>query len=323
MAHDVLAAKLELSRLDVEEALAQVGVADEVVSARLLEGGLLNSNYGVEVASGRRLLLRCYPEARDMGEIGFEVEVVARLNAANFKTPALVSETVGIIKKRPFVVMDYIDGSTLAEADLSDSLSSMAGELQAELHNCLDGFKPSSVKPRHDVAYIRSLIAESVDAVDANSAETLTALVARVWDEVGSQEEWGPPTGVVHADFYVENLIRVGDGSLFVIDFDDSYYGTQMFDAAIGAMEFSALDTGLFSLDRYAIFLNAYNAWRVGGGVIDKSQLRSALLLNCVRFLCYTAPLTLEDGMGLEDNPYALRIHQLLSMPDDLGLVVR
>jgi Ser/Thr protein kinase RdoA (MazF antagonist) len=197
--------------------------------------------------------------------------------------------------------MEYLEGRTLGEEDLSDDLAREAGDLLRRFHSSLSGFRPRASKDRHDVAYIRALLDETAATLDAAEREDLDEVREAVLAAVG-REEWADEAlGVVHADYYVENLIRMANGTLALIDFDDSYYGTQLFDVAIGAMEFAVREDQTLDSIRLDGFLDGY------GYRDDNRKLLRAMTLNCLRFLCYTLPLTRDAGGGVRDNAYAKR----------------
>lgn len=313
MAHDVLAAKLQLSVDDVRIPLLDFNA--EVRSIRLLSGGLLNSNFRVDLAIGPALL-RVYPEGRNIEEIRFEIEVLERLAGSTCKAPVpLAGGKIGSVRGRPFVLLSFLPGRTLQEEDIDERLCVDAGALLGRLHSALNGLSPKSTKPRHDIGYIADLIEETAASVALDNARKLEQLSKIVWDHVGGRDEWGPADGIVHGDYYVENLIRDPSGDLAVVDFDDAYYGTIAFDVAIGAMEFAAKSDQRIDPIRSARFVQAYTR-AAGRSPLAPDEMRRAMLINCLRFLCYTLPLTFDAGERFDDNPYAIRIGRLLE-PDD------
>ena len=316
MAHDVLAAKLSVTVAEVREALGpQYG--SQVAKVELLSGGLLNSNFIVS-GEGFRALLRVYPENRNVDEIHFEMETLKALVGSECRVPEVLNGgQIGLVKGRPFILLEFLDGKTLSDDDLSLGLAGEAGEMLGHFHAALRGFVPTHHKGRHDISYIVDLLIETQESVGGEGAEVLAEYAERVWQATGDADEWGEPDGVVHADYYVENLIRLNGGTLALIDFDDSYYGSTFFDVAIGAMEFSARDDQSLDKARLDAFINRYKA--VDSHLLHPfERLKDAMMVNCLRFLCYTAPLTLDEGDDLRQNPYVQRIDVLLSVDSKL-----
>jgi len=118
----------------------------------------------------------------------------------------------------------------------------------------------------------------------------------------------------VHADIYPGNIIVDSAGRLAaVIDFDDCYWGTMLFDLAIVTMAFSFTGPCHDDWGRARLTVDAYEAVR---GAVDPENLYLAMVLNCVRFYVYTLPLTRADGLSAGENPFARRAEHLLASPN-------
>jgi len=253
--HDLLTAKLEVSLEDLARPFGEMGLSP--LSVHRISGGLLNSNFRVQVAQGP-ILLRVYPPSRDPGEIRFETEALDALAASPCRAPQTVAGgEIGELNGRPFVLLEFIEGRPLREEDIDDALCADAGRLLGTMHHAFDGFRPREHKPRNDVVYIAELADRTAHTLNGPDAAALRAAAEKVFGAVGGRCEWGPADSVVHGDYYVENLIREPTGGLAVVDFDDAYYGTAAFDLAIGAMEFATHPTQSLDPQRLDLFLEA------------------------------------------------------------------
>jgi homoserine kinase type II len=309
MGHDVLAAKFEPTLAEAQAAVKDM-LDGEILELSPVSGGLLNSNIRLRL-TGKDALMRAYPQVRDPAEIAFEVDVLSVLTDSECRVPGVLGEgKIGWIRERPFILLEFLDGRTLEENDIDVMLAGEAGALLGRFHEESRGVAATDVKERGDVGYIHGLLEETMDGLTPDRRRLVGECADRVWAQVGTAE-WGAPDGVVHADYYVETLIRLEDGTLALIDFDDAYYGTTFFDVAIGAMEFAANESQDLDHERLSAFLESYRVIRPTTDY-PYDRLYDAMLINCLRFLCYTLPLTLSEGDEVASNPYYMRIQHLL-----------
>jgi Ser/Thr protein kinase RdoA (MazF antagonist) len=125
------------------------------------------------------------------------------------------------------------------------------------------------------------------------------------------------PKGLVHGDFFFENVLSSHGMLAGVIDFGDVYYGSLVMDIAIGSMEFAMKEGEVWDFDLHEQFLAANKGWLVAHN-ISFDLFHDVLLANCARFiahLCHLRQDELEKNncpegeIDLADIPYVARFY--------------
>lgn len=301
----------------VERALGSYAIT-EIRDLRLCANGIINTNYVVQTEDSV-YLLRIYNEDRDLEGILFEISILEYLSQAGFIVQRPIQNTageyLGLLEGREFVLLQYIEGEVLAQADINPTLCFQVGVRLAEMENLLDGFIPKGHKPDADYPLIKDLALKNLDRLSKLGAEG-----KRVAEELRS--DWyeveklfrnpGLSKGVVHADIYYQNVI-VRDGELVgFIDFDDSYWGVRFYDLALVLMEFSIKQEGSMEMELLEALLSGYQQKRQLLKE-ERSLLYDAMRFLCFKFLGYTAELDEFAGKLLLTNGY---IHRLVYFRD-------
>ncbi|MFB1479874.1 homoserine kinase [Corallococcus sp. RDP092CA] len=296
----------------VAEALEGYGLG-KVKRLRLCANGIINTNYAVETERGV-YLLRIYNQERDRAGIEFELSILEHLSRSGFIVQRPFADArgnhLGSVAGRAFVVLQFIEGEVLAQADIAPKLCVQVGARLAEMENLLDGFTPKGGKPNADYPLIEKLALKNLARLRAlgPEGEEVARELQGDWDALGPVfRDIGLPRGVVHADLYYQNVI-VRNGELVgFIDFDDSYWGVRFYDLALVMMEFSIKQEGSMELELVESLLTGYLRQR------KVSPEERALLFDAMRFLCfkflgYTAELEEFQGEKLLTNGYIERL---------------
>lgn len=276
------------------------------VSWQLLKGGLINTSVKVSSATNS-YLLRVYPVERTLPEIEFEMSTLLPLNELHLPVQkpllALDGEIVSREEDRYFVFLDFIDGAVIEQP--YDKIAVQIGTFIAQLHTGLKDFTPQGEKQPADIQFIDSEMSRLKESIPGQSDICDSWIMLR--DALGSPEL---EKGVVHADIHPGNVVVSEDGDLKgVIDFDDCYYGSILFDLSIAAMSFSFESACKPNWNRAAKVVHAYEDER---SKVDYRLLYWSMTVNCFRFYVYTVPLTLQDGFEALENPYFKRAHFLM-----------
>jgi homoserine kinase type II len=274
----------------------------------VLSGGLINTNIEVATDHGP-VLLRVYVGERTRPEVEFEMSVLERLSGHGLQVQrprrTRGGELVGSFDDRQYAVLDFVLGHTMEEDGLNDELSTAIGTFVGRMHAALEGFEPLGSKPDADVEFIdRELVKIAEIEAGWNGVQDL-------WPQVRDYFRYRDlQQGVVHADIYPGNII-VDDSERLsaVIDFDDCYWGTILFDLSIAAMAFSFKGASGDDWRRAWLTIEAYCKVR---GAVELDDVYWGMIANCVRFYVYTLPLTRGEGLPAWDNPFAIRAQRLL-----------
>ncbi len=197
-----------------------------------LSGGASRETWSftaVAGSAGRRMILRRDPPGALREGMALEGRLLAAAAKAGVPVPGLVAASDDpAVLGTPFLIMEHVDGETIARRILRDAefeparglLAGQCGEILARLH----AIDPDEV--------------EGLDAIDPlqHYRETLDGLgqahptfeLALRWLEANR-----PPCGpdaVVHGDFRLGNLIVGPDGVRSVLDWELSHRGDPMED---------------------------------------------------------------------------------------------
>lgn len=125
--------------LQIAEVLAAAGIRESARNVELLAGGLVNSNYRLDLSGGEALVLRLYD--RDDSACAREAALL-KLVSGKVPVPAVVhTEPRGFGTLPPLMLLTYIDGislrelkRTLADEDLGPP-ARVVGQVLARIHD--------------------------------------------------------------------------------------------------------------------------------------------------------------------------------------------
>lgn len=162
-----------------------------------------------------------------------EFKLLTALHAAGLPVPQpYFVDASGKIFDTPYIVAEFIDGETdFAPQNLDDFLRQMASVL-AQIHR-LD-------LAQHDLSFLPSRD-ESISGWLKNPPATLDDSLqeSRIRDTLGSAWRFPNmnPTGLLHGDFWVGNLLWKSGGLVAVVDWEDASLGDPLSDLAVSRLE--------------------------------------------------------------------------------------
>ena len=278
------------------------------------EEGLIASNFFVETAERGKIVIR----ANELGEntsIGFEVRALDFLAQHDAPVPTVIPFTDNAIEKhlagKRVIAYVPIEGDTLSADELnSPALASEAGNLLGRIIEPSEQYSPVEDEPDGDVTFIRGITEDFLTRYpDLKDARFFNQALSDLSSEDFADALKKSPQGIVHADFFYENIIK-RDGKLVgVIDFGDAYYGALVTDIAIGAMEFSVLEGDeQWKPELFEAFLGPHAEW-LRNNNISFDTFQNVLLINCLRFAVYTLGFEREDDplSPVDQNRYVQR----------------
>ncbi|HEX3905476.1 MAG TPA: homoserine kinase [Polyangia bacterium] len=200
--------------------------------------GTINTNVRVETDAGP-LFLRVN-EGKSLDDVGREAAIVAHVAARGVPTPVpLVSTT-----SQPFVLWQeqivslfpWVPGRTLERAELTAGHAAAVGRALANLHRAGADFadrRPGRYEPEEierRLAGLRGLARpELAPAVTILTVE-LGALLRERTPSL--------PTGLIHGDLFVDNVLFAGDALAALLDFEQASWGRLGYDLAVTVLAF-------------------------------------------------------------------------------------
>jgi homoserine kinase type II len=202
--------------------------------------GTVNTNVRVETGHGR-LFLRVN-EGKSEDDVWREADIVSYAHAHGVSTPPPFRQPDG---DAPFVIWQgervslfpWVEGRTLARAELTPAHAAAVGAALARLHLAMDGFadqRPGRYEADEiDVRLAR--VAALARPELAQAVATLTPELARLHAE----RVPGVPMGIIHGDLFVDNVMFDAAGTLTaLIDFEQASWGRLVYDVAVTTLAF-------------------------------------------------------------------------------------
>ncbi|MFD0915939.1 homoserine kinase [Pseudahrensia aquimaris] len=254
-----------------------------LVSCKGIAEGVENSNFLLQTEQGM-FILTLYEKRVAAHDLPFFIGLMDHLAHKGFVCPLPVrmknGDALGELSGRPAAIVTFLEGMGVKEP--SADHCRMAGETLARLHlageefairrkNALD---PSGWRPLAQNAGARA------DAVEPG----LAALIA---DEMAFHDAHWPtdlPTGVIHADFFKDNVFFLNDALSGVIDFYFACNDMFAYDLAITVNAWCFDGALRFESDKAKAMIEGYQSVRMLG---DAEKLAFGTLCRgaALRFL--------------------------------------
>lgn len=260
MVKGCVAVYTDLSPADLAALLA----AYDLGEARTLTGvaeGVENSNFRLETDAGHWFLTVFEKRVRE-ADLPFFLELMRHLSARGFPCPAPAPDRRGRllarVRGKPAVIVTLMPGTAARRPNSRQCRS--AGEGLARLHLCGDGF---SLKRANDLgqpawgaqfAVLRTAAERLKPGLAAEIDEDLSAL-ALAWPR-------DLPTGVIHADFFPDNVFFSGDRFAAAIDFYFACTDAFAYDLAVCLNAWCFETDGGFNLTHARAFVAGYESRR-------------------------------------------------------------
>lgn len=308
--------KIELSIRDVERVLWACGLSP-TGDPEAVGGGRIANNILIKTTQLGDVIVRAYPFAYGDAKIRFEVDTLQHLSERGCDVPRpirLVRERSGhqAIYTTPDVqifLYQALPGSTLQQSELSPKVATAAGRALAKILPHAASFTPADLVPQGDLGFIAGLLRAAKERDENLAINPIVAeMEAILSDGTLARALAKCSHGVVHADYFFENILADGERSAVtgILDFGDAYYGSIINDVVIGAMEFAVSVDESWNLDSFDLFVRECRAWLVKER-LSADLMRRLLLANCIRFGIYTLPFSNAEGIPTSANRYLKR----------------
>lgn len=286
------------------------------------ENGRIASNVCINTRELGYVMLRFYPEGcqeekTETGNVDFEIEALHYLSSNNIPVPTPLSFGLDRYKweENGIKVFAYslLPGKALKVTDLSNEIATQCSNLLKSMIKVSEHYHPSKEAPEGDLEYFLKIHQILVGRnSQLKSSPELKEMVEFTGKVIQKGEVSKTPRGIVHADFFFENILKESNGKLSAIDFGDAYYGLLVMDIVIGSMEFCVLEDMSWDLDMFKSFLVPHSEW-LKKNKISSEMFHDLLAANCLRFAVYTMPNTLEANESVSENPYVIRFFKLMT----------
>lgn len=240
-----------VARYDIGQPIAFKGIAE----------GVSNSNFFLQTTRDR-YILTVYEARAPREDLPFFIGLMDHLAGRGFACPRPVRMKDGAalaeIAGKPAALVSYLDGISVKKPSAAHCAA--AGRALAELHRAGDGF--AMVRPNPlSVSGWRPL----AEASGARAERISPGLSRRIADEVAVHEASWPsdlPAGVIHADFFADNVFFIGPACSGVIDFYFAANDAYAYDLAIALNAWCFEPDASFNLTKGQALLGGYEAVR-------------------------------------------------------------
>jgi len=282
------------------------------------------------------VLFRCYPAESNKAALGYGTEQAKfELRTLNFlaqkgtptpKPIKFASNNTYAIEDKEWLVFAYPieEGVTLEQIDLNQAVAEEAGNLLSEIIKTSETYIPVGDEPNGDIEYIESILNNFIKRrMDMAKEPIFKEMFNHLSSPRLHRELTTTPKGLVHGDFFFENVLSRDGHLIGIIDFGDAYHGYLLMDVVIGSMEFSMKIGEEWDHDLHESFLRANKTW-LRKNDISFDLFHDVLLANCIRFTAHLSNLaqdeleksgTPQELINLNENPYVRRFY-LFQKPD-------
>jgi homoserine kinase type II len=240
-----------IARYDIGEPIAFKGIAE----------GVSNSNFFLQTTRDR-YILTVYESRAPREDLPFFIGLMDHLAHRGFDCPQPIRMTDGgalaDIAGKPAALVSYLDGLSVKKPSAAHCLA--AGRALAELHRAGEGFGMTRPNPLAVCGW-RPLAEASGERAERISP----GLSRRIADELAFHEaHWpaGLPSGVIHADFFADNVFFIGPRCSGVIDFYFAANDAYAFDLAIALNAWCFEPDISFNLTKGEALLAGYQSVR-------------------------------------------------------------
>lgn len=310
-----------LNRIIEDLGLTQIG------SPKTTNEGRIASNFILLTKEKGEILIRSYPVSYPQDQIFREINSLLFFSKQKIPVPNILlfqdGEKLKCYANQWVFAYQMIDGESPCQADLSNYLSKLSAEALSKFFIASSQYISKNEKAVNDQKFIQKLFFKfkkeypfllgykPIQEMD----KFLTNNDLEFWLEKGKK-------GLVHGDYFFENILVKDNKIVGIIDFGDIYYGCMVTDLIIGSMEFSVDVTETFRTEWMKTFLENLQPWLI---TFDLSAARflDLLRINCIRFMVYTMPSELADDDFLPENNRYFARFVALNKPELVNAITK
>jgi len=247
-----------------DEELAGLLADFELGAALSLKGvaeGVENSNFLLETETGR-YFLTVYERRVNEGDLPFFLELMRWLAEHGFASATPIADRAGHLLKRvrgkPCAIVTFLSGLSVRRPSVAHCREAGAG--LAELHLAAAGFPRSRANDLGQAAWAAMFepLKAAADGLKPGLAKQISSdleLLTRAWPE-------GLPKGVVHADFFPDNVFFRQGKFAGAIDFYFACVDALAYDIAIALNAWCFEPGGDFNITAARALVAGYESRR-------------------------------------------------------------
>ena len=255
-----MAVYTDIDERELADFLARYPVG-ELLSYRGIAEGVENSNFLIH-ASDAPYILTLFERRVAEADLPFFLGLKKHLAANGFDCPQPIETgdgaMLGRLAERPAALVSFLEGVWLRRPTPAHCRE--AGAALARLHLAGRDFalsRPNALGPN---AWAPLYDAAGPDA--PNVAEGLAETVEASLTEIERDWPTGLPTGVIHADYFTDNVFFLHDRVSGVIDFYFACNDALAYDVAIALLAWCHERDGMFNATKGRAFLAGYESVR-------------------------------------------------------------
>ena len=206
----------------------------ELVSFEGIAAGIENSNFFVSTSNGRYVLTIF--ERMNGADLPYFMHLMHYLSAHDFPSPDVQIRSDGNMLfsfgGKQGCIVSCLPGKTLDV--LQEKQMQAAGEALARLHLAGDGFPERRKNPTYLEWVVHAGTGMQADVAREYGTEAATLFAEELdWQQTHTNVDL--PSGVIHADYFCDNILFCGNIITGVIDFYYACDGAYAYDLAIAA----------------------------------------------------------------------------------------
>ena len=254
-----MAVYTEVSFEELERLLDQYDIG-QPLSFKGIAEGIENSNFYLQTDRGA-FILTLYEKRVNPDDLPFFLGLMEHLAERGLNCPLPVKTREGkslvSLNRRHAAIVTFLTGIALRRPDAAHCAA--AATVMAQLHKAQEGFalsRPNALGPGH-----WRPLAEAINGADAIE-DGLAAMISTSLDELVDGWPTGLPSGVIHADYFPDNVLFVQDKVGGVIDFYFACNDFYIYDLAIMLNSWCFELDGSYNITKGQAVIQAYRAAR-------------------------------------------------------------
>jgi homoserine kinase type II len=254
-----MAVYTEVSFEELERLLQQYDIG-QPLSFKGIAEGIENSNFYLQTDRGG-FILTLYERRVASEDLPFFLGLMEHLADRGLHCPLPVKtrqgRTLVELNRRKAAIVTFLTGIALRRPDAGHCAE--AAKVLAQLHRCSEGFALSRANALGPQGW--KPLAEAIHGADTIE-DGLSNLIEGGVEELIPSWPSGLPTGVIHADFFPDNVLFVGNQVGGVIDFYFACNDAYVYDLAIMLNSWCFELDGSYNITKGQSVINAYRAER-------------------------------------------------------------